>query len=68
MNRFDLTFENIATALFVIALLVGSFFLFTPRNGQPVTGFGPEWDCTHIPKGGGPICFKKSQPNSSDQK
>lgn len=45
-------------AIFLFAVVV-ILLAFTARHPNPANnGFGPEWKCTDIPKGGGPICFK----------
>jgi len=53
------TRSDILTILFVLvlvclcAVILVRFPLFTQRNG-----FGPDWDCTVVPKGD-PVCTKK---------
>jgi hypothetical protein len=40
---------------YVVLIVVHVLRRLPPNNGA----FGSEWECTGMPKGGGPICFKK---------
>ena len=46
----------------LLVLIIACLFAFSvirfPNFQQPNTGFGPDWDCTFVPKGE-PICIKK---------
>jgi hypothetical protein len=51
---------DVLGALFVLALLGLMAFIFVRYpNFKAATGFGPDWECTSVPKGE-PICVKKA--------
>jgi hypothetical protein len=55
-NRGDLL--AIAFGVVIVATVVFGL-LFRPWNARvPASGFGPDWDCTSVPKGE-PICVKR---------
>ncbi len=55
----------IMSAALLAAVLIG---LFKAPNlgGSPNAGFGPDWDCTVVPKGE-PICIKRPPTSSANK-
>jgi hypothetical protein len=64
MNGEGLTFRQIAVLIVVTVALIGLAYTFSMHPIPANEGFGPEWDCTHIGKGAGPICIKKPPGNA----
>ncbi|MEA2867877.1 MAG: hypothetical protein QOE39_2592, partial [Bradyrhizobium sp.] len=49
---------GVLLVLLVLCLVAFRFYWFPNFLPNTGTGFGPEWDCTAVPKGE-PICIKK---------
>jgi hypothetical protein len=52
--------RDILAILLAFALITGSFYFYlTHPEYKPATGFGPEWQCSDVARGGASFCVKK---------
>ena len=62
MRRSRLSLKRGEIPAVVLAVVLAAFFLFVyfkyPDWRRP-TGFGPEWECSGVGKGGASFCLKK---------
>jgi hypothetical protein len=56
--------QIVMLALGAVAIMALAYYC-SIHPGPKIDTFGPAWDCVHIPKGGGPICFKNPPPKPS---
>jgi hypothetical protein len=55
--------EALAVIALAVLLGIGAFSFIKYPVGSRASGFGPEWDCTHVGQGD-PVCVKKPAANS----